>query len=69
MSSTGMDKKRLISMVEAEELYGLSHDYLARLTCKGRLKEQKIGGIWVTTPADAADVRCGRFCYNFSYEG
>lgn len=56
-------------MVEAEELYGLSHDYLARLTCRGRLKAQKIGGIWVTTPADAADVRCGRFCYNFSYEG
>lgn len=69
MSSTGADKKRLISMVEAEELYGLNHDYLARLARKGRLNMQKIGGIGVTTPADAADVRCDRFCYNLSYEG
>lgn len=56
-------------MVEAEELYGLNHDYLARLARKGRLNMQKIGGIGVTTPADAADVRCDRFCYNLSYEG
>ena len=56
-------------MVEAEELYGLNHDYLTRLARKRRLNAQKISGVWVTTRADAADVRCGRFCYNFSYEG
>jgi excisionase family DNA binding protein len=46
------DKTRLISMSEAAELYGFNSDYLARLARKGRLKAQKVGWSWVTTPAD-----------------
>ena len=46
------DKTRLISMTEAAELYGFHADYLARLARKGRLKAQKVGWAWVTTPAD-----------------
>lgn len=46
------DKDRLISMSEAAEIYGFNPDYLARLARKGRLKAQKVGWSWVTTPAD-----------------
>lgn len=46
------DKTRLISMSEAAEMYGFNADYLARLARKGRLKAQKVGWSWVTTPAD-----------------
>jgi hypothetical protein len=46
------DKTRLISMSEAAELYGFNSDYLARLARKGRLKAQKVGWSWVTTPAN-----------------
>lgn len=46
------DKNRLISMSEAAELYGFNADYLARLARKRRLKAQKVGWSWVTTPAD-----------------
>jgi len=56
-------------MVKAEELCRLNHDYLAHLTRKGRLNVQKIGGVWVTMPADVADVRCDGFCYNLSNDG
>ena len=46
------DKTRLISLSEAAELYGFSRVYLSELAKKGRLKAQKIGGAWVTTPND-----------------
>lgn len=46
------DKTRLISMSEAAEIYGFNADYLARLARKGRLKAQKVGWSWVTTPLD-----------------
>lgn len=70
MSDTdASDKHSLISMVKAEELCRLNHDYLAHLTRKGRLNVQKIGGVWVTMPADVADVRCDGFCYNLSNDG
>jgi hypothetical protein len=46
------DKTRLISMTEAAEIYGFNADYLARLARKGRLKAQKVGWSWVTTPSD-----------------
>lgn len=46
------DKNRLISLPEASELYGFNAKYLAQLASRGRLKAQKIGGIWLTTPED-----------------
>jgi len=45
-------KDRLISLPEASEMYGLSHAYLKQIAQKGRLKAQKIGGTWLTTPED-----------------
>jgi hypothetical protein len=49
------DKTRLISLAEAAELYGFSRYYLSNLAKKGRLKAQKVGGAWVTTPNDIED--------------
>ncbi|HIP97078.1 MAG TPA: DNA-binding protein [Anaerolineae bacterium] len=46
------DKHELISLAEAARRYGFSQDYLSKLARKGRLKAQKIGRNWVTTPAD-----------------
>ena len=46
------DKTRLISMAEASELYGFNRYYLAQLAKHGRLKAQKVGNSWVTTPED-----------------
>lgn len=49
MSDTD-DKTRLISLPEAAELYGFHSEYLSNLVRKGRLKAQKVGKMWVTTP-------------------
>jgi predicted DNA-binding transcriptional regulator AlpA len=49
------DKTRLISLPEAAELYGFSAKYLGNLAKKGRLKAQKVGTSWVTTPQDVED--------------
>ena len=46
------DKNRLISMSEAADIFGFHSDYLARLARKGRLKAQKVGWSWITTPLD-----------------
>ncbi len=46
------NKNRIISLAEAAGIYGFSQDYLGNLARKGRLKAQKIGSMWVTTPAD-----------------
>lgn len=46
------DKTRFISLAEAADMYGFSQDYLGNLARKGRLTAQKIGKMWVTTPAD-----------------
>ncbi|MCI0396688.1 MAG: helix-turn-helix domain-containing protein [Chloroflexi bacterium] len=53
--STAEDKNRLISLAEAAELYGFSRVYLSELAKKGRLKAQKVGNSWVTTPSDMED--------------
>jgi hypothetical protein len=50
--SAGDDKTRLISLAEAAKLYGFSRYYLSNLAKRGRLKAQKVGGAWVTTPQD-----------------
>ena len=49
------DKTRLISLPEAAELYGFNRRYLSALARKGRLKAQKIGGVWLTTPKDVEE--------------
>lgn len=46
------DKDRLIPLAEASALYGFEQAYLATLARKGRLRAQKLGSIWVTTPCD-----------------
>ena len=49
------EKNRLIPLVQASALYGFNHAYLATLARNGRLKAQKLGSIWVTTPTDVED--------------
>ena len=49
------DKNRLISLAEAAEIYGFNANYLSNLASKGRLKAQKVGYFWVTTPTDMED--------------
>lgn len=50
--ASDQDKKRLISLAKASELYGFNQTYLATLARKGRLKAIKPGNEWLTTPAD-----------------
>lgn len=45
-------KDRLISLADASDQYGFNQAYLATLARKGRLRAQKLGSIWVTTPDD-----------------
>jgi hypothetical protein len=54
------DKTRLISLPEAADLYGFNPVYLNELARKGRLKAEKIGGIWLTTPQDLEDYIASR---------
>ena len=49
------DKTRLISLSEAAEIYGFSHNYLRNLARKGRLSAKKIAGAWLTTPENMED--------------
>lgn len=49
------DKDRLISLAEAADRYGFNADYLRQLSIRGRLKAQKIGKFWVTTPNDVEE--------------
>lgn len=46
------DIDRLISLPEAAQMYGFNPRFLGELARKGRLKAQKIGHRWVTTPED-----------------
>ena len=39
----------LITLKEAAEYSGLSHDYLIKLANRGRLKAQRYGRFWLTT--------------------
>jgi excisionase family DNA binding protein len=54
------DKTRLITLAEAADLCGFSHDYLRAIARSGRLKAQKLGSIWVTTLADVEDYIASR---------
>jgi len=48
-------KDRLISLSESAETYGFSAQYLSHLAKRGRLKAQKVGNSWITTPASMED--------------
>ena len=54
------DKTRLISLPEAAELYGFNQRYLGNLARRGRLKAQKVGDVWITTPQDVEDYIASR---------
>ena len=54
------DKTRLISLPEAAELYGFSLNYLGNLVRRNRLKAQKVGDRWITTPQDIEDFIASR---------
>jgi hypothetical protein len=54
------DKTRLISLAEATELYGFNSDYLGQLARRGRLRAQKVGNSWVTTPQALEDFIASR---------
>ena len=54
------DKNRLISLAEASELYGFDRYYLAKLAQRRRLKAQKVGNSWITTPQDVEDYIASR---------
>ena len=49
------DKTRFISLADAAAMYGFNADYLGQLARKGRLKAQKFGNSWVTTPGNVED--------------
>lgn len=55
MSNEEQDKHRLISLADAAEIFGFSQVYLAQIAQKGRLKAQKVGYTWITTPADVEE--------------
>jgi excisionase family DNA binding protein len=44
-------KRELITLAEASKRYGLSPTYLRTIARAGRLKAQKVGRDWLTTPA------------------
>lgn len=54
------DKTRLISLAEASEMYGFNRNYLSELARRGRLRAQKIGNQWITTPADMEEYILSR---------
>ncbi len=52
MSGESENENRLISLPEAAKIYDFNPIYLASLARRGRLRAQKIGTSWVTTPKD-----------------
>lgn len=60
MDKDNEDKNRLISLPEAAELFGFTPEYLNQLARRGRLKAQKVGDRWITTPQDVEDYIASR---------
>ena len=54
-SRESKDEDRLLSLPEAAEIYGFHPEYLGNLARRGRLKAQKVGGRWITTPRNMAN--------------
>lgn len=51
MESETNNKGRLITLSEASEMYGFEQTYLSKLAQRGRLQAEKLGYMWITTPA------------------
>ena len=51
MAEDPLQNKELISLAEAAEYSGLTHEFLRELAGKGRLRARKIGRYWLTTHA------------------
>ena len=49
------EESRLISLPEAAKLHGFHPEYMNQLARRGRLRAQKVGNSWVTTPKDVED--------------
>ena len=50
-----MDDERLISLKDAAARFGLSQSHLRLLARTGKLRAQRMGRDWFTTPAAVAD--------------
>ena len=46
------DKTRLISLADAAAMYGFNPRFLGELARKGKLRANKVGNMWTTTPSD-----------------
>jgi excisionase family DNA binding protein len=55
-----LQNEELISLVEAAEYSGLTHDFLRELARKGKLPARKIGRDWVTTRTAIDEYLQGR---------
>ena len=51
-----MQPERLITLKEAATLSGLSYSHLALLARTGKIKAQRFGHMWLTTPEAVAAV-------------
>ena len=52
--------KELITLSEAAKRYGLSPTYLRTIARNGRLRAQKVGRDWLTTPLDVENYIASR---------
>lgn len=55
MSKQLRSKSDLMTLAQAAERYGFKADYLRQLVLKGKLKAQRVGSIWLTTPANVEE--------------
>lgn len=59
-----MTKATLIPLSDAAEMLGVAHSTLALQARRGKLKAQKVGPVWVVSPAEVERYRSehlGRF--------
>jgi excisionase family DNA binding protein len=49
MPEDAESSKKLISLADAADLSGLTHDHLRRIAREGKLQATKIGRDWLTT--------------------
>jgi len=60
MSKRFKSKSDLLTLAQAAERYGFRADYLRQLVLKGKLKAQRVGSIWLTTPAHVEEYLARR---------
>lgn len=49
MTEDPLQNEELLSLADAAEYSGLSHEFLRQLAGKGRLRARKFGHYWLTT--------------------